>query len=274
MPFSFRDHLDALNHGSPAGKPPLPPEVQADGAIPDDLVDHMLDGEVDPQRARELFGLIRRDREASKRFDATQGILRTLRASDNETECPDFSARVLARVASRSGLFSASGFRAMLAYRYAAAAAVLLAIGGVFVAQRLAPEAVRLTPQQTPVSRLVQSVPTETAGMFSGVRSVLTSLVGTVPSPAPSPLAVRRLCEMSDDHSGSICSRMNPPLSAILWTDDSPSQPRAVCKGRRCAEPNTRDAWVTAGNTYNGILLEDSDLSSRDSGVVFVSFGR
>lgn len=274
MSFSFRDHPDALNQGAPAGEPALPPEVAADGPIPDDLVDHMLDGEVDPQRAREVFTAIRRDREASKRLDATQHILRSIKADDRELGCPDFSSRVLAQVASRTGLFSSSGFRRMLAYRFAAAAAVLLAIGALFVAQRLAPESVRLTSQPTPVSRLVQSVPTETAGMFSGVRSIFGSLVGAVPAPAPSPLLVRRLCDLSNNPSDSICSRVNPPLSAVLFSDESSSKPRAVCKGRRCAEPIARDAWAAAGNTYSGLLLEQSDPTARDPGVVFVSFGR
>lgn len=274
MSFSFRDHLDGLSRSEPSGEPALPPEVLADGAIPDDLVDQMLDGEVDPRVERQVLGAIGRDRDASKRLDATERVLQTLKACDREMECPDFSSRVLAQVASRSGLFSTSGFRRMLAYRYAAAASILLAIGGLFVAQRMAPETVRLTPQAAPVSRLVHSVPVETAGIFSGVRSAFSSLVGTVPPVAPSPMTVRRLCEMNDDHPAIGYARVNPPLAAILWTDVSPRRSGAPCKGRGCSARAGGDSWVSTGGAYNGILLDDSGTSVHDSDVVFVTLGR
>ncbi|MBL8747442.1 MAG: hypothetical protein JNK58_13940 [Phycisphaerae bacterium] len=274
MSFSFRDHFDALNRGEPGATPALPPEVEADGPIPDELVDRMLDGEVDPAKAREVLGAIRRDREASKRLDSTQRIFRVLKTCDREMECPDFSERVLAQVAARSGLFSRAGLRKMLAYRYAAAAAVLFGIGSLFVAQRMAPETMRLTPQAAPVSQLVHSVPTETAGLFSGVRSAFSSLAGAVPTVSPSPLAVRRLCELNSSESGCGFAKVNPPLAAILWMDESPKSGGAVCKGRRCADRPVSDSWVTVGGSYNGILLDDVGPRAGDSDVVFVTLGR
>lgn len=275
MSFSIRDHLDPSHGDAHRHDPALPAEVEADGVIPDDLVDRMLDGEVDADRAREVMGLIRKDREASKRFDATTRILQDLKRSDRELECPDFSSRVLAEVSSRSGLFSPTGFRRMLGYRYAAAAMVVLAIGAIFVAQRVAPDAVHLSPRPSPVSHLVRSVPTETAGMFSGVRSALSSLTGRAATSAPSPLAVRRLQESGDEGCGGVRSRFNIPLTEVLWSNECHRASVAVCKGRKCPSACAQDSWAAIRNPHNAILIED-DLrrSNAESDVVFVTYGR
>lgn len=270
MSFSFRDHLDGLN----AGEPPLPPEVLAEGAIPDELVDRMLDGEVDPIKSREVLGAIRADRDACERLDSTGRILRSLKQDRKAIECPDFSVRVLARVSARSGLFSKAGFGRMLAYRYAAAATLLVAIGGVFVGQRMAPEAARLSPQPTPLTRVVEAMPTESAGMLSGVKSFFSTVASAVPSPAPTPLEVRRIVERNivKTDCGDAC--VNPPLAAILWTDGSTAAPRPVCKGRRCDDLGTRDAWATIRPAFGGVMLDGTALVNRESDVVFASFGR
>lgn len=270
MSFSFRDHLDGLGSGEPS----LPPEVLADGAIPDDLVDRMLDGEVDPIKSREVLGAIRADREASQRLDSSNRILRSLKQDRKSIACPDFSARVLARVSAHSGLFSKTGFSRMLAYRYAAAATLLLAIGGVFVAQRVAPEAVRLSPEPTPLTRVVEAMPTESAGMLSGVKSFFSTVASAVPPPSPTPLEVRRIVERNIVKTGCGEACVNPPLAAILWTDDSATTPRPMCKGRRCDDVSSRDVWATIRPAFGGVMLDEAALANRESDVVFVSFGR
>lgn len=272
MSFSIRDHLDPSGDG-PSDPLRLPPEVEADAIIPDELVDQMLDGEIDADKASEVMSIIRRDKPAARRFDKTAAIIGELRNADRELECPDFSAKILSEVASRSGLFSPVGFRRMLGYRYAAAAALVLAMGGLFVAQRIAPDAVRLAPQSAPVAKLVDSVPAETAGMFSGVRSALSSITGGVPKFAPSPLAVRRLTESGDLAGESRGSKFNLPINAVLWSNECARASSPVCRGR-CSGTSAADSWAAVRNPHNAILLEGARGGNPESDVVFVSLRR
>ncbi len=272
MSFVFRDHPDDPN--APEREPALPREVEADAPIPDDLVDRMLDGDIDPLKAREVFGSIRSNREASHRLDATKRLLRTLKEADRGLPCPDFSRRVLDAVAARNGLFSAFGFRRMLTYRYAAAAGLLLTVSGLFIGQRLAPDTMSLQPRPTPLSRVVQSMPTETAGMFTGVRSVFSSIADAMPTPRPSPIAVRRVMSPQGGWSEEWIGGVNPPVARILWIDEGARPARPVCRRRVPIEEAGTDQWAIMKSSLGGVLLEGQTLPEGEAGVVFVSSRR
>jgi hypothetical protein len=260
MSHSFRDHVDP--HESRQPEPALPPEVAADGSIPDDLVDQMFDGDVHPATRADVMGLIRADRAASDRLDATTRIFKALKQADRADRGPDLTASILARVSARSGLFSRFGLRRLHAYRYAAAATLLLAVAGVFLAQRVAPETARLVAQPAPIARVVDALPSESADVLSGVRGLFSSLRDALPTPAPSAVEVSRVVRLSDEHSELWASSgVNPPLAAILWVDSRAESPSAWPRSIRC-------------RTLKGPSVFDPFAPRRHADVVTVSFNR
>lgn len=247
-----------------------------DEIIPDELVDRVLDREVPPDDSPDVLSVIRMDPAADERLESTREILRDLRSDRHRVDCPDLSGCILARISASKGLFSSVGLRRVCMYRYAAAAVLLLAIAALFVAQRAAPDAVRLTSSPAPVGRIVSAVPSETADVFSGVKSVFASFRSVVPSPGPSPVAVRRVIDRNrlviDDWSTPV----NPPIAAILWVDDGEClrSSRSGCRGT--GECRGSPLWAGEQPTlpYGGVLTDDARRPRRDSGVVFVTFSR
>lgn len=242
--------------------------AEAREVIPDDLVDAMLDGEVSDEDASRVLGMIRGDASASARLDCTGRMLRALGSADRSLSCPDFAAQIMTRVAARRGVFSRAGLRRVAGYRYAAAATLVLLIGSMFVAQRLSPETVRLTPQVAPVTDVVRAVPAETAGLFSGMQRAFASLKEAVPAPMPTQLAVRRIERVNRE---GMCrawgSEMNPPLAAVLWTDDATTVPQV----------STSCQWSDGcSSTRERCLMSlDRPAVERDgTGVVLISFSR
>lgn len=265
MSLSFRDHSDA--NDPQRSDSALPPDVAADGPIPDELVDRMFDNEVHPAAAADLMKLIRADRQASDRLDATTRIFKALKQADRAEPRPDFSAAILAQVSARSGLFSRFGLRRMQTYRYAAAATLLLAAASVFFAQRVAPETVRLAAQPAPLTRVVAAMPTESADVFSGFRSVFTSIREAVPSPAPSSVEVRRIVRLSDERRDLFASGVNPPLAAVLWVDDRADASVGCARTLRCRTSCGTSIFPT-------VTMDAQGRSPRESNVVTVSFNR
>lgn len=269
------DLFDPSRNRSPgAGDAPLPDDMLADGPIPDELVDRLLDGEVDPEREAAVLRLIRGDHEASRRLDATERVLGVLRRADQELECPDFTRAILGKVAARSGLFSKTGFRRMLTYRYAAAAGVLLAVGTMFALERANPDLVRLAPQPAPVSRVVNAVPTGTADMLSGVRGVVDSIRSAVPAPAPQAFAFRRVVQMNREGALPWSSGVNPPMAAIMWVDEPVCRVKASCGDRPACGVSACESWGKGGWPVAGLGLPREPRPEGEAGVAYISFRR
>lgn len=172
-----RDALRPAGHGAHPGD---------DAAIPDELIDALLDGEDGSFDESAFRAAFRRDEQAQARLDSTQRALDALRATPSgrdDAPVPDLTASILGEVDRRRGLFGVRGLRLVAVARIAIAAAVLLAGIGLFVAHRMAPETVTLTPRVTPISDVVRSVPAESADAVSTFRTAADSLREAITQP-------------------------------------------------------------------------------------------
>lgn len=284
MSFVFRDHLDQLKRlqdaardgSDPLAAPPTDAEqLELAEVIPDELVDAILDGEIDPQDEAQARQLVSKDEQAAARLDSTQRMLAALKDADRSVECPDFSAAILAKVSSRRGLFSRRGLRRVLAYRSAAALLLLAGIAGLYTAQRISPDVVRLTPQPAPVSQVVEAMPTETAAMVSTVRGAVESLRNIV-SPAPVPESYRTLMAKDRVSSCDWVPETNPRLAAALWVDAQPEACSSRCRltGRQTEWIFDREVFASGGPSIRPMLLVNDRRVSDTSDVVLVRFGR
>ena len=155
--------------------------------IPDHLIDAVLDGEASADDRRFLFAALRRDEQSQARLDSTRRAVDALRlasAPEDDAAPPDLTASILGEVDRRKGLFGRGGLRAMSVARAAIAAGLMLAGVGVFVAHRMAPDTVSLTPRVTPISDVVRALPAEPTGAMSSLRTAADSLRAAVAAPA------------------------------------------------------------------------------------------
>lgn len=279
MSYSFREHFERLRRGGardarPHGPPRRAVAPEALEVIPDDLVDAMLDGEIDPAVRADTLELITSDEQAHARFESTRRMLKELKRADRSEGSPDFSGVILARLSAERGLFSRFGLRRVAAYRYAAAAGLLLAIAGLYAAQRIAPERMTFTAHPAPIAGVahgVQQVPGETADVLAGMRSVVSSLqriMRIMPRAAPADL--QRIASRERVSRCDWVPSMNPRVANALWVDCEP-QPSG-CGAAPCT---ARDAYAcdpTILRALGGDLA--APRADQDQDVVLVRFGR
>jgi hypothetical protein len=144
------------------------PDVEA-------IVDQVLDREA--SWSRELDQLLKRDRAAADRLRRTQEILDRLRTP---VRGPDLSASILAEVGARRGWLTTGWMRFVTAGRAAAAACVVLAVGGVYVAERMSGGRIDLAGRPTPLTDFVSQSSSDVSG---GVRQLVTAVAGVVQQP-------------------------------------------------------------------------------------------
>lgn len=235
-------------------------DLEAGRAIPDDLVDAFLDGEVPPERQGALFSALRSDVDAHIRLDQTEQAIDALRSADTP---PDFTARILSEVHRRRGLLDRSGLRRVWATRWALAACVVIAAAGVFIVRRSAPDDLALVPAPAPIRDLAKTIPQESqvAVLFARsalepVRQINSELV-QAPSRASDdehivvPVAgrIRSACP------GPALALWTPPvldtrLFVSTWLDgvaDSAAFARASMPSRQRAVATVPVAWSPPG---------------------------
>jgi hypothetical protein len=171
------------------------PKMKAESQrIPDELVDAFFDRELDEGSREKFFGMLRGDLSRCAEVARTQRMISVLR---EPVEGPDLTAAIMGQVSRRRGFLPERLRRMVKAGRLAAAACVLLALLGVAVVHRLAPEAVELTERPRPVTQVVTSGAQEAT---AGVQN-LAEAVGAVKARIAEPAA---------------------ELGRLLWADDLP----------------------------------------------------
>ncbi|MDX2116059.1 MAG: hypothetical protein SFZ24_10650 [Planctomycetota bacterium] len=272
MPDVFDEGMDRFDqgaaHASPDGQGLVPDEC-----IPDDLVDAMLDGEVEPGEHISVLARIASDDAALERLQSTRDILNELARADREDGCPDFTRAILTRVARERGLLSRLGLRRVMTYRYAAAATIALAMSGLFLAQRVAPGSFGESVQPAVLSGVASAVPAETADVVSSVRSALGSIRQLMPgSENLRPRTVVR----SAGYREWVPEQMNPPVAAVLWADDGPTVQVRRSEVDRSLEPSC--TWQSLRSeefvSLRSSLIDADQASSIERSVAYSRSGR
>lgn len=145
-------------------------------AIPDDLVDAVLDGEVSAERAGEAMAALRRSADARRRLSSTRRIVDQLQADRAAAAFPDFSGSILKEVDRRKGLMDRRGMRRVTGWRIAAGFGLVALAAAGFFAQRVSPGTLNLAAKPAPLGELAQSVPVETAGVVSNMREAVIEI--------------------------------------------------------------------------------------------------
>lgn len=128
-------------------------DLESGNAIPDDLIDAVLNGEISPESTGPIFNALRREPGAMDELDRTEYTIDALKGS--HTGAPDLSGQILGAVNQRRGLLNRTALKRVWMWRGLAAAAIVLSIAGVFVAERLSPDQGALDTQPSPLFELV-----------------------------------------------------------------------------------------------------------------------
>ncbi len=157
--------MTAQKHQGCDGSDPIGP-----GRVPDALIDAVLDGDIDAARSKILYEHLAKTPDAAREVAATERAIEALKAP---IHTPDMSYLVLSQLGGRHGFTTAAGRRQLWITRIAAAAVLVLTVGGAFAVQRFVPQAAHLVHHPTPVSDVVAAVP-EPATQIAGIRTQIT----------------------------------------------------------------------------------------------------
>ncbi len=120
-----------------------------DPRVPDALVDALFDRELSPEAQRQILGAVRHDAHTRTELERTAEALAALK---DQPIAPDLTAQILARADGRRRFLPRRLRRVTRAARLGVSGAVLLVLLGVAGAQRAWPEALSLTPRDTPLA--------------------------------------------------------------------------------------------------------------------------
>ncbi|MBL0920556.1 MAG: hypothetical protein IBJ10_00325 [Phycisphaerales bacterium] len=166
------DHLDPLSSAGGRSE-----------RVPDELIDAFFDGDLDDSGKRSLFDGLRNDPVAAERFARTMFVVESMRRPV-ETSCelpaPDFTGSVLAEIDRRRRWMPARARRFVAFGRFAAAASLLLILGGAFVVRRANPDAVMLAERPAPLTHVMEVSRLEATQSFRGMASALEPIRGAV----------------------------------------------------------------------------------------------
>lgn len=229
-------------------------------AIPDDLVDAFLDGEVAPDRHSALFAALRREPDAHVKLDETERAIDALRDGG---EAPDFTRRILGEVHRRRGLLDCAGLRRVSIMRWSLAACVILTATAFFVARRSAPEVVTFTPVVAPINDLVHALPGETTGAIVAARTAFESVRQISPGavePEPCSMSGKVCCD-EPCHPGRLMVAPAPVLDTRLllssWLEsvqDISAFAVAPAPSQRGRVRTMQAAWTPASGRIGGEL--------------------
>lgn len=126
------------------------------GRVPDELIDAILDGEVAPKDTKALFQQLSGDPDAA---DEVRGTRRAIGALRQPVDAPDFTHRVLETVGRKRGGWLSGRDRWKIGVgRFAAAAAILLMVSGLYMAERSNPGTLDVRNQPRALAGLADSV--------------------------------------------------------------------------------------------------------------------
>lgn len=144
------------------------------GRVPDELIDAILDGEVAPTDTRAMFQQLSSDPDAA---DEMRGTRRAIGALRRPVNAPDFADRVLETVGrKRGGWLSGRDRRWVIGGRIAAAAAVLLVVGGLYTAERAEPGTLDVSNQPRALAGLADSVSNQSSRLAQETQQQMVCL--------------------------------------------------------------------------------------------------
>lgn len=145
------------------------------GRVPDELIDAILDGEVAPKDSKAMFAALSGDPDAA---DEVRGTRRAIGALRQPVDAPDFADRVLETVGRKRGGWLSGRDRWKIGVgRSAAAAAVLLVIGGLYMAERSQPGTLDLTNQPRALAGFADSVSDQSSQLASSLAAQKQQIV-------------------------------------------------------------------------------------------------
>lgn len=153
----------------------------------DRLVDAYFDRELDLEQRRRLFDELSGDGDRCEDIARMQQILAQLRQTADPI---DVTASVIARVDGRRSFLPAKVRSMIRAGRMAVAASILVALLGVVVLQRIAPDATRLGLEDTPVTSLIQNSSEELSEIATSLAGASESARRFLPPPFEDDLTV------------------------------------------------------------------------------------
>ena len=162
------------------------------GRVPDELIDAVLDGGMEGESSKRLFSELIELPDAAREVASTQRAIDALKAP---VRTPDMATRVLNQVGRCHGFTNTTERRHAWWGRVAAAAALVVTVGGAFAVQRFAPNAASLVEQPTPVGDLVAAVP-EPGSQLAGFRAQLTCGLDELPVLAALAQPVKVACDV------------------------------------------------------------------------------
>lgn len=149
--------------------------------IPDELVDAFFDRQLDEGSREKFFVMLRGDLRKCADVAKTQRMISALR---EPLEAPDLTASIMAQVARRRGFLPERLRRMVKAGRLAAAACVLLALLGVAMLHRFAPESVSVVERPAPVSGVVTNSAHEAAAGVQNFTGAVDEVRAKIAEPA------------------------------------------------------------------------------------------
>jgi hypothetical protein len=178
-----RDDFDAVD-GLPEDPLLSHPSHDAGAAhIPDHIVDRFFDRELTRREASGLFDSFRADPASARRFVQTQRMLDALK---EPVRTPDFTRSILSRIDQASPeapLLTRRGVRQVRVGRLAAAAALVMLVGGAFVVQRLNPNVVEFGVQpETPLGSLRSNMTGDATDAMNTLRQTARAIESTASS--------------------------------------------------------------------------------------------
>jgi hypothetical protein len=144
-------------------------------------LDRLFDRELSGTERRDLVGRLGRDPLALDEVSDVRRMINTMRTGQGPT--PDLTDAVMDRLDRSTGFLSPRLRRRVKTGRLAAAACVLVALLGVAIAQRTAPERFRTRAIATPVADFSDAVRQDSAEGRQRLSDAVTTLAAAKPTP-------------------------------------------------------------------------------------------
>ncbi len=137
------------------------------------MIDAYFDGELNAGEKRFVDEAVRQDSLFGDEFARTESMLDDLR---KPAGVPDLSASILAEVDRRRGWISSPLRNLVSAGRLAAAACFLVVLAGLYVTERVAPGTLQLSPEEAPLTEVVQASSRQVETHVAGLADVITEM--------------------------------------------------------------------------------------------------
>jgi hypothetical protein len=157
--------------------------------IPEDLLEAFFDHELDPAGREKFFQSIRGDLQRCAEVAKTQRMISMLR---EPLDSPDLTEDIMGELRARGAFVPARTRRLVWSGRWAAAAALVVGVLGIALAQRYAPDSLRLVPKPKPVSQVISSSSSEAVTGVQKIAGAMNIVSARIVEPEGAPGAAKR----------------------------------------------------------------------------------